>query len=211
MPSVVDNPAVRPNQTLALQEAGGERCATVGCGLRCWVGQQKQKGGRNLRLAIPMLQCFALRIGRAPLAGWRRRWVQVGGASADRLVFEGPLVVYATASDVECPGDGRGGAGSAGGRGGWEWNWMGHRLEQERPRSSLASGERRAGAGAGAGGPGTLRRSVGPAVIWAAGHEPEEEREQKATMRPMPAREQRCATPTWTRACGVFGSLARRA
>lgn len=65
-----------------------------------------------------MLQCFALRIGRAPLAGWRRRWVQVGGASADRLVFEGPLVVYATASDVECPGDGRGGAGSAGGRGG---------------------------------------------------------------------------------------------
>lgn len=49
--------------------------------------------------------------------------MQVGGASADGLVFEGPLVVYATASDVECPGDGRGGgggggAGSAGGRGG---------------------------------------------------------------------------------------------
>jgi hypothetical protein len=45
--------------------------------------------------------------------------VPVGGASADRLVFEGPLVVYATASDVQCPGDD--GGGGAGGRGGSVW------------------------------------------------------------------------------------------
>ncbi|EUC31944.1 hypothetical protein COCCADRAFT_27430 [Bipolaris zeicola 26-R-13] len=205
MPSCCRQPCCAAQSNTGV--AGGGRRALCDCWLVTRsAGQQKQKGGRNLRLAIPMLQCFALRIERAPLAGWRRRWVQVGGASADRLVFEGPLVVYATASDVECPGDGRGGAGSAGGRGG---SSAGLEQVQERPRSfsgQLWSGGAASGE-VGAGGPGTLRRSVGPAVIWAAGHEPEEEREQKATMRPMPARR----AATWTRAYGVFGSLARRA
>jgi hypothetical protein len=84
--------------------------------------------------------------------GWRDRWwVQAGGASADRLVFEGPLVVYATASDVysQCPGGGRG-AGGRGGVGGVDVGGLYERVwergrERERERGEARRGGRPGG------------------------------------------------------------------